>query len=338
MKVKSDWNNKHVVISRTDSIGDVILTLPLCAFLKEKYPNITITFLCKNYTASIVKNYKAVDHLLILDELQQLNHQAQVEEIRKYKFDAIVHVFPNKSLGKLFRKAKIPIRIGTSHRLHHLLTCNIRPNFTRKGSDLHESQLNFKLIESLGFTEIPTLDEINNTSRYFEVRDLELPSYLEHIDFAQTVCLHPKSQGSAVEWPVEKYMELAEDLVQAGKTVFFTGTEKEGLQFRNEIPKDSKIIDTTGKLTIDQLQFLIKKSQALVACSTGPLHIAAILGKKAVGLYAPRIPIHPGRWKPIGPHAIALINDENCETCAKGQPCDCITKISIGKVFKELNN
>ena len=337
MKVNTDWNGKHIVISRTDSIGDVILTLPVCAKLKAMYPNCTITFLCKNYTVPIVKNYKSVDHILILDELQKYSPEEQVSRIKSEKYDAIVHVFPNKELGKLFKKAKVKSRIGTSHRLHHLLTCNIRPSFTRKGSNLHESQLNFKLLESFGISEVPSLNEIRSFNSDFSIKDVDLPTELASIDFESTICLHPKSQGSAVEWPMEKYSELALKLSGNGKTVCFTGTEKEGLQFRSEIPVHERIIDTTGKLSIDQLQTLIKKSIGLVACSTGPLHIAAIQERKAIGLYCPRVPIHPGRWMPLGLHAVALVNDPNCKECAEGNPCDCITKINVEKVYKELN-
>lgn len=336
MKVNTDWNGKHIVISRTDSIGDVVLTLPMCTLLKEKFPSCTITFLCKNYTAPIVRNFKSVDHLLILDELEKLFPNEQIAKIAGAKFDAIVHVFPNKFVGKLFKKAGVNIRIGTSHRIHHLFTCNVRPRFTRRGSELHESQLNFKLIESFGFIDVPTLEVIQNTYGNFNVPKIDLPDFIHNFDLQNTICLHPKSQGSAVEWPMKNYVDLAHKLVQNGMSVCFTGTEKEGQHFRNEIPTHERILDSTGKLSIDQLQWLIHETKGIVACSTGPLHIAAIQNKRAIGLFVPRIPIHPGRWKPIGPNAIALINDPNCETCSKGEACDCITKISVDRVYQEL--
>lgn len=193
-------------------------------------------------------------------------------------------------------------------------------------------------MESFGFTDVPSLEKIIQYNRNFNANPIELPAIFSGKDLSNTICLHPKSQGSAVEWPMEKYMALAWKLVEQGKTVCFTGTEKEGLLFRSEIPEHGDIIDSTGQLSIDQLQWLIHESFGLVACSTGPLHIAAIQSKKAVGLYSPRIPIHPGRWKPLGEHAIALVNDENCATCAKGEACACITEIPVEQVLKELNN
>lgn len=334
MKTSKDWNGKRIVISRTDSIGDVMLTLPITAWLKNQYPDCHITFLCKNYTAPIVKQYTAVDDVLILDELEQLDEAAQIERIKAQHFDAIVHVFPRKSLAKLFKKAKVPTRIGTSHRVFHLLTCNVRPNFTRKKSPLHEAQLNFELLRPLGLTTIPTFEELHAYTAFFQIQQQELPALIP--TEKEIVVLHPKSQGSAREWPIDNYFNLAQLLVEKGYTVVFTGTEKEGLLFRDQLPIDPNIIDSTGKLSIEQLMYLIQQSKALVACSTGPLHIAGYAGINAIGLFAPKIPIHPGRWKPLGKNSTTLVFDPACEDCKAGKPCSCIEKISVTRVLEQI--
>ena len=128
---------KRILISRTDSIGDVALTLPICQALKNKYPDAEIIFIGKNYTRPVVSCFEAIDAFWDIDEL--LN-QPLATQLQQLKADCIIHVFPNKKLAFLAKKAKIPMRIGTSHRVFHLFTCNERPSFTRKNSSLHESQ------------------------------------------------------------------------------------------------------------------------------------------------------------------------------------------------------
>lgn len=336
MKVNTNWNGKRIVISRTDSIGDVLLTLPVTAWLKQQFPTCHITFLCKNYTAPIVKHYQAVDDLLILDDLEKLTLPEQINRIQDGNYDAIVHVFPRRELAKLFKKAGVLLRIGTSHRLFHFLTCNVRPNFTRKGSPMHEAQLNFELMRPFGLQEIPEYSALHAYTQSFQVKETQLPDFLNIDPRSGYVILHPKSQGSAREWPMIKYIELAQKLVEQNFVVLFTGTEKEGDLFRTQLPERPQIIDTTGKLTIDQLILLISKSKALVACSTGPLHIAGFLGIRAVGLFAPKIPIHPGRWQALGTRSIALVNDPQCPRCLKGEPCNCIADISVETVLQNV--
>ena len=89
---------------------------------------------------------------------------------------------------------------------------------------------------------------------------------------------------------------------------------------------------------MDEFISFINLCDVLVAASTGPLHIAAALGKKAIGLYSPRRPIHPGRWAPVGKDTHALVFDENCENCKNKTDCNCIEKIEVQKVVHLISN
>jgi len=327
-----NWDNKRIVISRTDSIGDVMLTLPICSWLKEKYPTCTIIFLGKGYTKAILEQFSSLDEIVDWNDVKDELPSEQIDFFRDLNADAFVHVFPNKEIARLVKKAGIDYRIGTSHRLFHLTTCNVRPNFTRKNSDLHESQLNFELIRFFGLDEIPSLEKIISYTTNLNVPNDDLPH--KFIEFSDYTILHPKSQGSAKEWPLANYMELASQLAAEGKTVIFTGTEKEGDYFRDMIPESNKIIDSTGQLTLNQLMVLISKAKDLVACSTGPLHIAGFYGVNTIGLFSPRRPIHPGRWKALGGAVQIVVNDENCPTCKNGDDCGCIKNIPVDKVYK----
>ena len=338
--MKTPLDIQRIIISRTDSIGDVILTLPMCAWLKSQFPACSIIFLGKAYTKPVVDCYSAVDEFVDWQEFEALPSAAKVARLTELNADAIIHVFPVKEIASLAKKAKIPMRIGTSHRGFHLLTCNHRVNFTRKRSDLHEAQLNFELLRPLGLSEIPSLKLVKEYGSLFRPIAVDLPQEMTKQLSAsnQTVVLHPKSHGSAVEWPMENYVELSLSLANNGTTVFFTGTQAEGAAFRAQIPSHSNIVDITGKLTLAQLIVLISKVDALVACSTGPLHIAGVSGTQAVGLYSPRKPIHPGRWQPIGKHVDVLLHNQDCPHCKKGKKCLCVQQISVEKVFTALTS
>ncbi|NGF75062.1 glycosyltransferase family 9 protein [Fluviicola sp. SGL-29] len=331
-------NIERIIISRTDSIGDVLLTLPICNWIKQQYPNAHIIFLGKNYTLPILKAYTAIDEVCDWSAFEELPTVQRLSKFRSLNADAIIHVFPNKEIANLAKKVKIPHRIGTSHRSFHLLTCNHKVNFTRKRSDKHESQLNFELLRPLGLKEIPSMEEIAASTALFQPTAQQLPEVVaqfieQHPDF---VILHPKSQGSALEWPTEKYAALSNLLNKEGIAVAFTGTEKEGVAFRGYLPGSEMVIDTSGLLTLEQLMTLIGKSRGIVACSTGPLHIGGFLGVKAVGLFSSRKPIHPGRWHAIGKDTHYLVNDENCPNCAKKTTCKCIENIAPERVSDVL--
>lgn len=333
-------NLQHILISRTDSIGDVMLTLPLCSWLKEEFPEVKISFLGRNYTKAIIESYQDVDTFVSWDDIENNPTNKRIDLIKQLELDAIVHVFPRKEIATLAKKAKVPMRIGTSHRNFHLLTCNHRVNFTRKRSNLHESQLNFELLRPLGLREIPSLERISSYTTKFQVKAINLPAEINTFlsQHSENIILHPKSQGSALEWPIDNYIKVAQHLALEGKGVIFSGTEKEGQLFRKSIPKNEHIFDSTGKLTLDQLLFLIDKCDSLVACSTGPLHIAGYLNKRAVGLFVPKRPIHPGRWQPLGPNVRVLLHDPHCNSCKGKKVCSCIEKIDVAEVIRALKN
>ena len=331
-----DLTNKRIVISRTDSIGDVMLTLPLCAWIKQKFAGVQILFLGNNYTKSVIECFSAIDEIVDWREIENLPTVQRVEFLKNLQADAFVHVFPRKEIAALAKKAKIPVRVGTSHRTFHLLTCSHRPSFTRKKSVLHESQLNFELLRPFGLTEIPSLEEMSDFTKLFNppVQNLP-PAITTKLNGAgKNIILHPKSQGSAVEWPLEKYNQLAQELQKKGHTVFFTGTENEGIIFRSHITFTENIIDTSGKLSLTELITFISKCDTLIACSTGPLHIAGFLNRQTIGLFSPRRPIHSGRWKALGSNVHILVNDEKCDVCQKGKSCNCIEKIEVDKVLE----
>ena len=50
----------RILISRTDSIGDVVLTLPVAGILKQTFPGCTIIFLGREYTRAVIE---ACDHV-----------------------------------------------------------------------------------------------------------------------------------------------------------------------------------------------------------------------------------------------------------------------------------
>ena len=324
-----DLSNKRIVISRTDSIGDVLLTQPMCAWVKDNFPDTTILFLGRDYTQSIVACFPSVDEFFSYDELEMLPVQARAEAIKTWKADVFIHVYPNKELAKIVKRAKIQIRVGTSHRSYHLLNCTHRINFTRKNSEFHEAQLNFELLKPFGLTQLPEMQEIANWSKRFTAPKTAIQQPEKSEDFKHIV-LHPKSKGSAVEWPIGNYMELALALANRGHKVYFSGTMQEGDLFRNEIPKHEKISDVTGKYTLPEFIDFLNHVDVMIACSTGPLHIASALGKRAIGLYVNKRPIHPGRWAPIGENASVICPE------TKNPKEDDILEIAVEQVLAAL--
>lgn len=303
---------ERIIISRTDSIGDVILTLPMCGILKSFFPKCEITFLGRAYTQSIIERCEHVDRYINWDEMKSKSPARQIVMMRELKADTIIHVFPRKEILWLAKRAEIPTRIATGRRMQTLTKCNKLVFFTRKGSPLHEAQLNLKLLSPLGIQKEYSTGELIGFfgfSRSNAEAKKEAENYLKGFSSdKKRVVLHPLSKGSAPEWGLKNFKELIKLLPKDEYDIFITGTQSEGERIQVLSPLEGpNVHDATGKFSLAGLIEFIDACDVLVAASTGPLHIAAALGKKTIGLYSPKRPMHPGRWAPLGKDAHVLV-------------------------------
>ena len=329
---------KRIIISRTDNLGDVILTLPLAGILKQHFPDSRIIFLGKKYTKPIIDACVHVDEFLDWEALKQISDAgSQTKVAEKLKSDCIIHVFPVKDIQKLAKKAKIPLRIGTSHRIYSWLYCNKLVHYSRKKSTLHEAQLNLQLLRPLGFKmEYP----VSKLAGLYGLTKIPLtPPILPPDTGKIDLILHPKSKGSAREWGTDNFSRLIDLLPEDKYRISVTGTKEEGELMKDFLVKQkNRIHDLTGKLSLAEFLSFINSCDALIAASTGPLHIAAALGKRAIGIYAPMRPIFPARWAPLGINATYLVLDKKCNDCRRTKNCECIRAITPEEVAEKLVN
>jgi ADP-heptose:LPS heptosyltransferase len=327
----------RIILSRTDSIGDVVLTLPMAAALKQAIPGCTIIFLARKYTRPVVELCGHVDEVVEWDTGSLL---------KSLHADAIIHVFPVKEICQAAKKAGIPLRIATAGRFFTWFTCNKLLRIPRKNSDLHESQLNLKMLTGLGIGRNYSLKEI---SSIYGIEISHFKSHISSLTFQVSksadhtgvshpiVILHPKSKGSAREWGLENFSRLIDLIPDDRFRIVITGTKEEGLLMKDFLEKHKdRVTDMTGKLSLREFIELIGSAGALVAASTGPLHIAAALGIRAVGLYAPMRPIFPKRWAPVGRNATYLVLDKSCSDCRKSGDCQCIRSIRPEEVLDKI--
>lgn len=324
----------NIILSRTDSIGDVVLTLPVAKVLKDHFPTIKIALLGREYTRQVAEACVHIDQFIEYREF--LQHPVKIAgELPQ----CIVHVLPERQVATRAKKLRIPLRIGTTNRLYHWKTCNRLVRLSRKNSPLHEAQLNLRLLEPLGIAQNFQLEEIG---QWYGLEPL--PVLPEHVAALvqkdrYNLILHPRSRGSAREWGLPNFIQLIHSLDPQVYRIFISGTKEEQKSLSALFEAvGNQVTDLTGRLTLTELISFIAHCDGLVACSTGPLHLAAALGKDALGIYAPLHSIHPGRWKPVGPKAQVFVVNRACADC-KGMkaPCHCIEEVSWRSILDELD-
>jgi ADP-heptose:LPS heptosyltransferase len=328
-------NISSIILSRTDSIGDMVLALPMAKVLKDNFPGTKIYFLGREYTRPVVNACIYVDGFIELNDF--LNTSVSIDNKTP---QAIVHVKPLPDAAKRAKQMRIKWRIGTTNRVYHWNTCNKLVKLSRKRSDLHEAQLNLKLLQPLGIKKEFPLECIREWYGLEKLQPLqhEVSSLIDGSKY--NLILHPKSRGSAREWGLKNFISLIHLLDKHRYKLFISGTEAEKELVRplvEEVPH--LVTDISGKLNLEQFMSFISQCDGLVACSTGPLHLAAALGIDALGIYAPLHSIRPERWGPVGKKTEVFVLNKKCSDCYKNKmPCHCVGEIDPLLIKKSLDN
>ena len=331
---------KNLLIIRTDRIGDVVLSLPLASIIKKHYPGCRITFLVREYTKALAADHPYIDEVLILQEKKKkILIRANVKTINKYNFDSAVIVYPTLVTALIIFLSKIKYRIGTGYRWYSVLF-NQKIYEHRKYAEKHELEYNVNLLSRFGIEEEVHPGGVNfNLSPHKSAEDVvaQILSRSEIKSEEPIIIIHPGSGGSSVDLPQSKFRSLVEKISsRLTENIILTGSDREKYLCEN-LKIRPGILNLAGKLSLSEMIALIDKSSIFISNSTGPIHIAAALGKYTIGFY-PRIPACSAeRWGPYTDKKVIFSPKIECKDCSREQ-CDrleCMTSIEVTDIFYE---
>lgn len=286
------FNLKNIGVIRTDKLGDMVLTLPMFKILKEINPNYRTILICSNYTAPIVQNNSYIDKIYFIEE-------QSIKEIQKIeKMDLLFFPRADYKEAKEAFFAGIRYRVGTAYRLFSLLF-NIKVKDHRKISKYHEAEYNVRMIEHI-------------TKEKYKVELIK--PHIKHntdvfsklINDRKLIILHPGSNGSAKDIPIETWFDIIAELLKYDYLIAITGTKSEKDICDKLASISDDILNYSGVLSLEETMSLINYCSCLFANSTGIIHIAAALGKYTVGFYPNSPHIGAARWRPYSKNSIII--------------------------------
>lgn len=362
---------RSFVILRHDNLGDVALALPMAGLLKRAVPGCTVRFAVRRYARDVAVASRYVDDVIVVTDADAFER-----DLRALRPDAIVFAFPSRELARAAARAGVPIRVGTARRWFHWAWATHRPFVRRKGSALHEAQLNLALLapfidapvlpcEALwplaglapedgaggapegtlpGATRRAATDPATNPATNPPTVGTDVvdrPSAWPLRPGVANVLLQVRSNGNGKEWPLRHYVSLVESMPADRYHFIVNGTPAEGDALRAAAPalfSLPQVTDATRGFPIPDLMRVLPRLDAVLSNSTGPMHLAALSGAATIGLFVDLPGMDPARWGPLGPRATALrAPREACVQCPRGAPeCPCMAAIDVARVAAAL--
>ena len=332
---------KRILIVRTDRIGDVVLSLPLASIIKKHFPDCKVTFLLREYTRPLAENNSSIDEVITLNEEKGKLLILKNAALLKNKYDACVIAYPNFTIALILFFANVKTRIGTGYRWYSFLF-NKKIYEHRKYGERHELEYNIHLLQQFGIdekvNEENVLFGISPSRENLETIKNELITL--GIDFAkQIIIVHPGSGKSAVDLPIEKMRAIVKSLPQETIEILITGSRDEQ-ELCQSLVVNSSTKNLAGKFNLGELTALIDQADLMIANSTGPIHIAAALGKHVIGFYPKFNAVSPKRWGPYTTKKKIFSPTIDCNNCTRKQceKLNCMDSISTDKVINAVKN
>ena len=321
---------KRILLIRPDKIGDLILTLPVATVIKEFAPNSHISFLVREYTAPLLNLAPDVDETVIYDT--DLPFFKAVSFLRSTKTD-IVFFFGSKfKLTVAAFLARIPIRVGRSAWWYSFLF-NKRIYEHRKTAERNEAEYNVRMLKAIGIEIHDTpLPKLNHSL---------LPSVL--LPTTQYIVFHITTGGSTKPWNEEHFIELAKQLKQISNfSIVLTGIANDD-EFLFRISERMKHCSCNVHIllsgTLPELASILDNAQLVIACGTGPGHLAAALGTPTIGLFPAVKTLSKERWGFRGKRVMNLspVTKPKAE-CPHCKDCICINEITTAQVIEGIKD
>ena len=335
---------RRIVIIKLDHIGDLILSIPAVANLRAHFPQAHIAMVVSSASEQVARYIPYVDEVLCYDArffdrsgdskaFDFARGMRFAREMRDRDFDLIVDLRGSFAslLFALIARSKYRIDRGTY--LIQRKLGKISPESE------HEAEVSLDILAQAGLPirsrrMSMSLSEVDIDSAHLLLRKAGEVSSLCPI-----AVIHPGVPSALKSWSIEKYVQLADRLMQDynAQIVLVGGKGEEQVAQSIISLMNGEAINLSGQTTLGQLAAVLQKADLFVGSDSGPMHLAAAYGTKVIGLYGPT---SPQRFGPYGDRCLALRMESDCPPCMKGE-CKrrgykCIDRISVDNVMEAV--
>jgi heptosyltransferase I len=155
---------------------------------------------------------------------------------------------------------------------------------------------------------------------------------------ARWIALQPGARWLNKRWPAEHFAELTRRLAGKHAAVRFAvlgGKDDQPLAETVCRAAPERCVNLAGQTSLPEMVEWLRRCELMVTNDTGPMHVAAALGKPVVGVFGPTEPRRTGPYHQLERVVQHQLPCVPClkSRCAWPQPMECLKAISPTTVF-----
>jgi heptosyltransferase I len=290
--------NARILVVRLGAMGDILHALPAAATLKHSFPASHLTWVVEPRWAPLLEGNPFIDRLVLLrrGSLRQLFESWR--ELRAARYDLAVD-FQGLIKSALVVASARPERIFGFHRSQvREQAAALFYSDAVRAAGTHVVEKNLYLAIAAG---------AGSVIQTFPLPPGRAEGRLPEGDF---VLASPLAGWRAKQWPLEYYGELAKSLPMP---LVLDGPPSAAAEFARVPGAVAHFSSLAG------LIHATRRAAAVVGVDSGPMHLAAALGKPGVAIFGPTDPARNG---PFGGSLTVLRSPSAGTTYKRGTEVD----------------
>ncbi len=342
-----DLSPRRILVIKLSSLGDIVHTLPAVGALRQRFPFAQLSWLVKSQWASILEGNSDVDHLWSVDMSWQI-WPSLIRDLRQRQYDLVVDfqgLFRTGLLGILsgadMRVGFEQAREGASWMYTHRVSLPGDQQFPWRLLGVHAVDRNLAIARSLGA-------DVSRPIFHFP-RLAEEEKYIcgllyetEGDDSIPLIALAPWSRSALKSWPLGRFVQLAEELVEMRtlRVVIVGGPADSQPAEKFSHLESQGLIKLVGKLSLRQLPALLRTMKLVIGNDSSLIHLAAGVGTTTLAIFGPTEPKATGPY-PFDRHSVQRL-ELPCSpcgqrTCQNPNYLECLHSMSVSSVLESVH-
>jgi heptosyltransferase-1 len=302
---------QRVLIIKPSAIGDIVHALPVLNLIRRNWPRAHVSWVVTPNCGGLLAGHPQIDELIYF-ERHRLSRSWRspntfskllrfARHVHDQRFDLVIDLQGLFRSGWVVAETKAPIRVGFSNARElgwlfytHLVDMNWED---------HAVDRNLCIAQALGLGRGPV-------EFHFAVDEHDRQWVSNHVAPGERYAvLLPGAMWDTKQWPPEHFARLVGPLRERfGLTSVLAGSPAD-LPLAQQIPGATNLV---GQTNLRQLVALLERADLVIANDSGPMHIAAALGRPLVTLFGPTSATRTG---PYGRLDTVVKLDLPCSPC-----------------------
>jgi heptosyltransferase I len=299
----ADFPAERIGLLKPSALGDIVHALPVLTALRRRFPRAHITWIVNRSYEPLLRGHPHLNELLGFDRKlfkKGVWHGAKklldfYSALRQQRFDLLIDLQCLLRSGLIARASGAARRVGlsTAREGAAWFYTDVLPVGDMR--TIHAVDRYWLVAEALGVGDMPKqfVLPLPAADRQWVASRLQgrpRPWLM--------MCLGTRWETK--RWPVAHFTALARRaLSMVGGTVVLVGGPEErqwAEALTAALPGPGAVCSLVGKTTLPQLTAVLSEADVVITNDSGPLHLAAALGKPVVAPYTCTSPIQTGPY------------------------------------------